>query len=78
MTRASGSRFSVLPQNGDNTVSGEVDVDDVFEEAIAEAVQTAIAETTSTVEKGASSAKSVQTRSTGSNCQRQDGCVDNR
>ncbi|KAI0224439.1 hypothetical protein LSAT2_024550, partial [Lamellibrachia satsuma] len=51
MTQASGSRFSALPQNGDNTVSGEV--------AIAEAVQTAIAET-----------KSVQTRSTGSNCQR--------
>ena len=59
MTQASGSRFGALPQNGDNTASDEVDVDEMFEKAIAEAVQTAIAETTSTVKKGASSAKRV-------------------
>ena len=67
MTQAFGNRFNALPQNVDNTVSDEVNADDVFEKAIAEAVQTAIAETTSTVKKGVSSVKPVQTRSTGSN-----------
>ena len=67
MTQAFGNRFNALPQNVDNTVSDEVNADDVFEKATAEAVQTAIAETTSTVKKGVSSVKPVQTRSTGSN-----------
>ena len=45
-------------------MSDDVDFDDMFEEAIVEAVQTAIAETTSTVKNGASPTMFVKTLST--------------